>query len=86
MQALYTIPSAGWNGPFAAQIQEQAIDALEQGKVLFFPDLAFPLEKHETDFLSPQTVRNSKNVSFDPATGKAGGTGVCGISCRNCAA
>ena len=24
-------------------------------------------------------MHNSKNVSFDPATGKAGGTGVCGI-------
>lgn len=79
MQALHTISSTNWNGPFSSSQQEQALDALEQGKVLFFPELAFRLEDNEIDFLSPQTVHNSKNVSFDPASGKAGGTAVCGL-------
>jgi len=79
MQAVLTIPSVGWDGSYPASVQKQAIDALEQGQVLFLPELAFALEKHELDFLSPQTVRNSKNVNYDPASGKAGGTGVAGI-------
>jgi hypothetical protein len=79
MQALLTLPSAGWSGPYPTSVQDQAIHALEQGKVLFLPNLAFALDPHELEFLSPATVRNSKNVSYDPADGSAGGTGVAGI-------
>ena len=57
MQALYKISSASWNGPYARPLQEQAIDALEQGKVLFFPDLAFLARK----------TRNRVSVAADRA-------------------
>ena len=77
MQALFTLPLASWTGSIAPDLQNQATDALEQGQVLFLPNLGFALEPHELEFLSPSTVSHSKNVSYDPATDSAGGS----ISC-----
>jgi len=49
-----------------ASIKTAAVDALEAGKVLFFPKLGFQLEAAETRFLSPE-VRDpkSRNISLD---------------------
>ena len=30
-----------WTGPFSAELRAQAVDALENGKVLVFPELPF---------------------------------------------
>src|ERR1700734_3191903 len=47
MDVVHTIDAAGWNGPFAPDTQAGACDALERGKVLFFPRLEFRLDEHE---------------------------------------
>src|SRR5262245_8272657 len=60
-------------------MQEQALQALEEGQVLFLPKLAFRLHEHERVFLSPQTVCRSKNVSYNPSSGDVGGTAVAGM-------
>jgi hypothetical protein len=76
MQRTYSIPSAGWGPPFAPDVRQAALRALEQGQVLYFPDLAFPLSRDEERLLDPAILTRSKNVSYDPASGKLGGT-VC---------
>ncbi len=71
--------SAGWSGPFAPADQARAIDALEDGKVLFFPNLAFAVEPNETAYLNPASGNASrKNISFDPLSGRLGGTDIAG--------
>jgi 3-deoxy-D-manno-oct-2-ulosonic acid (Kdo) hydroxylase len=47
-----------------------AVNALEDGKVLFFPNLSFPLKDSEHRFLSPDYADPAaKHISFDPNTG-----------------
>lgn len=70
---------ASWDAPVAAEVQRRAVAALEFGRVLFLPDLAFALEPDETRFLTPDAADNTrKSVSFDPATGRCGGSAVTG--------
>ena len=63
---------AAW--PPRAAHQEEAISALEQGEVVCLPKLAFPLLDGEEALLDPQLCDGrSKNISFDPSTGRLGG-------------
>jgi hypothetical protein len=52
--------------------------ALEAGDVLFFPDLGFEMKPSELPLLSPEIAAAAKNVSFDPRTGRLGGTALQG--------
>src|ERR1051325_10315434 len=79
MQPISVLPAHGWSGAYPASVRERAVADLEAGRVLFFPELAFPLDQHEQTFLCPATVDRSKNVSFDPPRGKVGGTAVTGV-------
>jgi hypothetical protein len=58
------------------ETQDAAIEALETGCVLFLPKLRFELNSHEQEFLTPSIVGNSKNVSYDPVSGKLGGASI----------
>ncbi|PRD16864.1 Kdo hydroxylase family protein [Pantoea coffeiphila] len=52
----------------------RAVDALEQGKVLFLPSLAFPLSTEELTLLTPDLVDpKRKNISFNAQNGKLNG-------------
>jgi hypothetical protein len=74
---LETLPVAAWHGPFAPALQQQAIAAVEAGKVLFLPDLVFPIAPEETSFLTGTAAGGArKNVSLDPETGKASNIGL----------
>ncbi len=69
---LETLPIAAWQGPFAPELRRQAVEALENGKVLFLPGLAFRTADEEAGFLTGTAAGGArKNVSLDPATGKA---------------
>jgi hypothetical protein len=46
--------------------------------VLFLPSLAFPVERDEGAIFSPAILSSSKNASFDPASGRVGGTTLAG--------
>lgn len=50
------------------------VERLEQGAVLFLPRLAFEAETREATLFSPAILSSAKNASFDPATGRVGGT------------
>ncbi len=54
--------------------QAAALFALEQGEVVALPKLAFKLQDGEETLLDPGLCDGrSKNISFDPATGRTGG-------------
>lgn len=64
-----------WDGTIAEELQIQAVRALEGGKVLFLPTLAFDLHEDEKRFITTEKVDpQSKNISYDPKTGCLNGT------------
>ena len=74
MKKLEIIEIESWSHLISGPIQEQVINSLESGKVLFFPKLAFSLKPHEMLFLSPKILDpKSKNVSYNLHTDKLGG-------------
>lgn len=67
---LYEINCADWKQDFAKEIQHQATEALEAGKILFFPKLSFQLNNLEQGFLtSTAGDGGAKNVSYHSKTG-----------------
>jgi len=68
-----------WNQRFSEEIQQQAIDSLEKGKVLFIKDLSFILFPEEKQFLTPEFANpKNKNISYLPNSDKL--RGVCHLS------
>lgn len=64
-----------FNSPISEDVRKRAILALEEGKVVYFPKLAFDLSQDELRFLSPKMVDpKSKNISYDIHTEKIAGT------------
>ena len=57
---------------------ERASAAIEAGGVLFLPELSFGREPREAALFTPTILGSSKNASFDPATGRLGGTTASG--------
>jgi hypothetical protein len=51
---------------------------LEAGEVLFFPHLPFAIAPDEAVLFSPAILASAKNASFDPATGRVGGSSIQG--------
>src|SRR5205823_5358020 len=72
--SIATFPDEQWAGP--ASSSSAAAAALESGDVLFFPSLAFAVAQAEMELFSPDLVAAAKNVSFDPRTGRLGGTSL----------
>lgn len=66
MERIETLHVQQWNTQFTSEQQMEALRALETGKVIFLPQLAFNLDAHEQRFLSPEFVApKSKNISYD---------------------
>lgn len=76
MKFIHEIPNSDWNASFDSAAQKAATEALESGLVLFFPNLTFTLSDKEAELRSPRVIGKSKNVSYNPANDKIGGT-VC---------
>lgn len=76
---LETLAVTTWDGPLDDTDEKRAVDALEAGRVLFFPSLAFDVEEDEKRFLTPEVLAvGSKNVSFDPASRTCQGSALQG--------
>lgn len=66
-----------WHGPFAPDIQDAAMRALEAGRVVFLPQLPFETLPEEAAFQTDAAAGGArKSVSLDPATGQAGNVGL----------
>jgi 3-deoxy-D-manno-oct-2-ulosonic acid (Kdo) hydroxylase len=61
-----------------ASLLADAAATLEAGDVLLLPRLLFETLPHETALFTPRILGSSKNASFDPVTGKVGGTTATG--------
>jgi hypothetical protein len=63
-----------WNEHFPDSAQQQAIQSLEDGRIIYFPELAFSLSPQEQSFLSADFADpHSKNISFHADTNKLWG-------------
>lgn len=66
MDRLENIAINTWNATVLPEIQRKAVESLENGKIVFLPQLNFELSQEEKKFLSPEYIDpKSKNVSFD---------------------
>ncbi|MFW5388902.1 Kdo hydroxylase family protein [Yersinia sp. 2542 StPb PI] len=65
---ILTLPNSSWDQ--SETESARAIEALEQGKVLFLPHLAFALSEQEKQLLNPTLVDvKRKNISYKPVEG-----------------
>lgn len=72
---------AAWAGPFSEADRQRALNALERGKVLYFPNLPFALGSQERNFLTPRcTDGKSKNISYHPGEDDVRGTALEGTA------
>lgn len=76
MTNVVSFPIAIWDHPCPAADQQHALHALEQGSVLFLPQLRFAIEEPEDRLLSPAIAAKSKNVSLDGSSGTLRGSGA----------
>ena len=64
---LHTLAIDSWIMPFSTIEQASAIEALENGQVIYLPQLLFPLSAREQSLLTPDILEgSSKNISFNP--------------------
>jgi hypothetical protein len=64
---LVTIQNDSWRDN--RQIRDEAVSALESGRVLYIPDLGFSIEAQEKQFFADTFFQlSAKNISFDPST------------------
>lgn len=74
MNLIKEMYATDWNTVFSQETQLQAIEALENGKILLFPTLSYPLFQEEEKFLSPSFANEKfKNISFNPQSHKIKG-------------
>lgn len=66
MSIVETFQFTRWDETFSGDTQAKAVAAVEQGKLLLFPQLSFVLTAVEQQYLSPAFVdKKSKNISLD---------------------
>jgi 3-deoxy-D-manno-oct-2-ulosonic acid (Kdo) hydroxylase len=74
MTKVQQIDVVGWRAAVPAVAIERASVLLEAGEVIHLPHLAFDAEPIEHVLFTPAILSSSKNASYDPATGRLGGT------------
>jgi hypothetical protein len=70
MEDLEIIKLGGWDEKLTEWTQKHALEALEQGRIVYLPNLHFEIPEADTDLLSPRFVsRKAQEVSFDSESG-----------------
>ncbi len=70
-----TLDISSWQADVSKKEQSDAIEALENGTVLYLPTLRFDINHQEAELLSPNFLQGtSKNVSFIPHRNKIKGS------------
>jgi hypothetical protein len=78
MSRLVTCPARDWDAAARPDAPQAFVGDLEAGHVLFLPDLRFSVEDRERALFTPAILGSSKNTSYDPASGRLGGTTASG--------
>lgn len=74
MEILKNFSISSWQEPLSNSLQTELTNTLESGNVLFFPELAFQPNEHESQVLSPHFINTkSKNISFNLLTNEMRG-------------
>lgn len=69
MEILKPLTTSSWQESFSQAKQTEFTTAIEDGQILYFPELPFSLSESELKILSPEYVNSkSKNISFDLMT------------------
>jgi hypothetical protein len=71
--SIFLIDRTSWTAGSATGA-EDPVERLEQGAVLFLPGLPFDVNRREAALFSAAILSSAKNASFDPASGRLGGT------------
>jgi 3-deoxy-D-manno-oct-2-ulosonic acid (Kdo) hydroxylase len=79
MDPLWSAPIPAWDAPVDPPIASAALASLEAGAVVFLPALAFQPLPTEAGLFTPAILGAAKNASFDPASGRLGGTSANGV-------
>lgn len=70
--AIIELPHSNWANTYSHDVD--VVSALEQGKVIFLPNLAFKLNSKEKEMLSPSLIDpKRKNISYQPDLNKLSG-------------
>ncbi len=65
MQRFVSLPFTNWQPEEISEKNKKDLDLLEEGSVLYFPDLTFSVTDEEKKSFSPNLVeKNRKNISF----------------------
>jgi len=59
-EILAVIEAKNWQADFPQAERERALDALEAGRIVYFPGLDFALDEEERAFLDPATVKEPR--------------------------
>ena len=78
MTKLLHLHGHGWSEAPPVEAVSAAATALEGGDVIFLPDLRFGVEPSEALLFTPSILGSSKNASYDPSSGRLGGTTATG--------
>ncbi len=79
MKSIEILDIKSWEKIISKEMQEKAVEALEEGKVLYFPELAFELSDSEKHYLNPDIVDpKSKNISYDIRSDRLQGSRLSG--------
>lgn len=77
MSILEVFARSSWDIPAAPPERDRAVEALEHGRVLYLPELAFPVEDAERPLFAVEWKSSrTKNLSFDAEAGQVRNTGV----------
>jgi hypothetical protein len=79
MDPLWSAPISAWDAPVEPPTASAALTSLEAGAVVFLPTLAFRPLAEEARLFTPAILGTAKNASFDPASGRLGGTSANGV-------
>jgi hypothetical protein len=65
LRRLEILSEKNWKATIDADLKKKTVCALEEGKVLFFPELQFQLDNHELHYLlNAQVIEGTKNISY----------------------
>ena len=79
MDHLWSAPISVWDAPVEPPTASAALASLEGGAVMFLPALAFQPVPGEAGLFTPAILGTAKNASFDPLSGRLGGTSANGV-------
>jgi hypothetical protein len=85
MTKVIEINRFSWSGTASTDAVQTAVPALEAGGVLLLPDLRFDVETPEALLFTPSILSSSKNASYDPSSGRVGGTTAAGADAETLA-